>query len=102
MLAAGRPHLVVLQHAPARSEYDGFPGYPLHPLERQIAAIELVSGKPVAAVTINHEGLARDDVAAACTEIADQTGLPVYDVLLDGADELAATLARRLDLRLNC
>jgi uncharacterized NAD-dependent epimerase/dehydratase family protein len=26
LLAAGRPEVVVMQHAPARKEYDGFPG----------------------------------------------------------------------------
>ncbi|RMF91116.1 MAG: DUF1611 domain-containing protein, partial [Nitrospinota bacterium] len=57
ILAAGRPDVVVLQHAPARKEYDGFPGYPLHPLDKQIQAIELLSGKPVIAITINHEHL---------------------------------------------
>ncbi len=31
ILAAGRPDVVVLQHAPAREEYDGFPGYPIAP-----------------------------------------------------------------------
>ncbi len=51
LLAAGRPDVVVLQHAPARKEYDGFPGYPMHALPTQIQAIELLSGKPVVAVT---------------------------------------------------
>ena len=32
ILAAGRPDVVVLQHAPARAEYDGFPGHAMHPL----------------------------------------------------------------------
>ena len=30
-------------------------GYPLHPLEKQNEIIDLLSGKPVAAVSINHE-----------------------------------------------
>jgi uncharacterized NAD-dependent epimerase/dehydratase family protein len=99
LLAAGRPHVVVLQHAPARRSYDGFPDFPLHPLERQIAAIEMISDKPVAAITINHEDLAPDQIAAVCRQISDDTGLPTFDVLVEGADELAAVLARRLDLR---
>ena len=57
ILAAGRPDVIVMQHAPTRKEYDGFPGYPLHPLKKQIEVVELISGKPVVAVTINHEGL---------------------------------------------
>jgi len=96
ILAAGRPDLVVLQHAPTRREYDGFPGYPLHPLPRQIEAIELVSERPVVAVTVNHEGLEPSAVPAACAAITAQTGLPAFDVLLDGADGLAAVLVDRL------
>ena len=49
ILAAARPDVVILQHAPARKEYDGFPGFPIHPLNDQIRAIELISGKPVVA-----------------------------------------------------
>ncbi len=47
ILAAGRPDGIVLQHAPGRKEYDGFPGYPIHPLDQQIHAIEFLSGRPV-------------------------------------------------------
>ena len=99
LLAAGRPHVVVLQHAPARACYDGFPDFPLHPLQRQIAAIEMISNKPVVAITINHEGLAREEIATVCTQISSETGLPACDVLVDGAHELAALLARHFNLR---
>jgi uncharacterized NAD-dependent epimerase/dehydratase family protein len=95
ILAAGRPDAVVLQHAPARVDYDGFPGHPIHPLPHQIQAIEIVSGRPVVAVTVCHEGLAPGDVPAACRKITAETGLPAWDVLLDGADELAALLLER-------
>ncbi|MFH1843917.1 MAG: DUF1611 domain-containing protein [bacterium] len=93
ILAAGRPDVVVLQHAPARREYDGFAGYPLHELPTQIQAIELISGKPVVAVTINHEGLQPADIPAACQTITEQTGLPAWDALADGAGPLAELVA---------
>ncbi|MDX1764811.1 MAG: NAD-dependent epimerase/dehydratase family protein, partial [bacterium] len=92
ILAAGRPDLVVLQHAPARKEYDGFPGYPLHPLPRQIEAIELLSGKPVVAVTINHEGLSPEKIPGICDTIERETGRPAYDVLLNGTAGLVETI----------
>ncbi len=88
ILAAGRPDIVILQHAPARKEYDGFPGYPLHPLATQIQAVELISGKPVAAVAINHEGLGKQETAETCRQVSQETGLPAFDVLEDGADGL--------------
>ncbi|MCJ7815327.1 MAG: NAD-dependent epimerase/dehydratase family protein, partial [Xanthomonadales bacterium] len=39
ILAASKPRCIVLQHAPARTVYDGFPDYPLHPLKLQIQAL---------------------------------------------------------------
>jgi uncharacterized NAD-dependent epimerase/dehydratase family protein len=93
ILAAGRPDVVVLQHAPARREYDGFPGYPIHPLARQVQLIELLSGKPVAAVTLNHEEIADDRMPLVCDAVQKAIGLPTFDVLRDGADGLADLLA---------
>jgi uncharacterized NAD-dependent epimerase/dehydratase family protein len=97
ILAAGRPDVVVLQHAPARKEYDGFPGHALHPLPKQIQAIEMISSKPVVAITVNHENLSNGQLAEACAEIRQHMGLPVCDVLRDGARELVEAL--RVHLR---
>ena len=92
LLAAGRPDVVVMQHAPTRRDYDGFPGYPIHPIELQIQAIELVSGKSVVAVTLNHEGMEPEEIPEACATLSRRLGLPVVDVLVDGADALVGTL----------
>jgi len=88
LLAAGRPHAVILQHAPARKHYDGFPGHPMHSLEKQIRAIEVLSEKPVVAVTLNHEDLTPSQVREECKRIRKSTGLPTVDVMVDGASEL--------------
>lgn len=88
ILAAGRPDYVILQHAPKRLEYDGFPGYPLHPVDKQIQAIELISGKKVIALTLNHENMTPEEIPAACAALTAQTGLPCFDVLQDGPEEL--------------
>jgi uncharacterized NAD-dependent epimerase/dehydratase family protein len=96
LLAAGRPDVVVMQHAPTRTEYDGFPGHALHDLPTQIRAVELISGRPVVAVTVNHEGLTADQIPAACAAITAETGLPACDVLRDGAGALVEVLAPRL------
>ncbi len=92
ILAAGRPDAVVLQHAPARKEYDGFPGYPVQPLPIQIKAIEIISGKPVAAVTVNHECISKEEIPAVCDAITRETRLPTVDVLLEGAARLVPLL----------
>jgi uncharacterized NAD-dependent epimerase/dehydratase family protein len=88
ILAAGRPDMVILQHAPARKEYDGFPGYPLHPIKHQVKAIELISGKPVVAITINHEELTGEQINKAIADVQREAGLPTFDVLRDSAGEL--------------
>jgi uncharacterized NAD-dependent epimerase/dehydratase family protein len=92
ILAAGRPDVVILQHAPARKEYDGFPGYPIHPIDVQIEAIELISAKPVIAVCVNHENLTSEEAHAVCNEITKKTGLPAVDVMMEGAGRLVQIL----------
>ncbi len=88
ILAAGRPDYVVLQHAPKRVEYDGFPGYKLHSIKEQINAIETISGKKVIAITVNHEEMTKEEIAPACEAITKETGLPAFDVLAFGAEGL--------------
>ncbi|MCJ7468482.1 MAG: DUF1611 domain-containing protein [Maribacter sp.] len=97
ILAAGRPDFVILQHAPKRLEYDGFPGYKMHSLKEQINAIEVISGKKVIAITVNHE-LMQDDaeIHEACKNITMETKLPAFDVLKFGASELISLLKAEL------
>jgi uncharacterized NAD-dependent epimerase/dehydratase family protein len=92
ILAASRPHLIVVQHAPTRREYDGFPGFAMHDLPFQIKALEMLSAKPVVAVTLNHEGIAPVDIPRVCAELREQVRLPVVDVLTQGASELMRTI----------
>lgn len=89
LLAAGRPQAVIMQHAPHRREYDGFPGHPLHSLARQIQAVQCISDVPVIAVTLNHEGLVPADIPREAERVTRETGLPCVDVLVQGADSLA-------------
>lgn len=96
ILAAGRPDFVILQHAPKRLEYDGFPGYKLHSLKEQINAIEVISGKKVIAITLNHELMQPDEIQAACKALTVETGLPAFDVLAHGAAGLIEVLKKEL------
>lgn len=97
LLAAGRPQAVVVQHAPGRRDYDGFPGYPVHPLDRQLRAIELISDRPVVAVAVNSEGLDAAGVERACRQIAEETGLPAVEPLRHGVGALVEALAPWLE-----
>jgi uncharacterized NAD-dependent epimerase/dehydratase family protein len=96
ILAAGRPDYVVLQHAPKRLEYDGFPGYKMHSLKEQINAIQVISGKQVIAITVNHELMVPEEILPACEAITKETGLPAFDVLAHGADKLISLLKDKI------
>lgn len=96
IIAAGRPDIIVLQHAPARKEYDGFPGYAIHPLDKQIKAIELISGKPVIAITINHENMNETEIQKSIETIKKKQELPAFDVLKSGGKLLAKEVAKHI------
>ena len=96
ILAAGRPDYIILQHAPKRLEYDGFPGYKLHPLKEQIHALEVISGKKVIAITLNHESMTNDEIMPACEAITKETGLPCFDVLAHGSEGLIEVLKSKI------
>ncbi len=88
ILAAGRPDLIILQHAPMRRFYDGFPNYPLHPLERQLELIRVLSAKPVIAVTVNHENIRKEDIPSVCRELEREIGIPCIDPFSEDIERL--------------
>jgi uncharacterized NAD-dependent epimerase/dehydratase family protein len=96
ILAAGRPDVILLQHAPKRKVYDGFPNYPMHPLSQQIEAVELIGGKPVIGITINHERMTEPEIAQANRQIEQSVGLPAFDVLANGPEELVELIQAQI------
>jgi uncharacterized NAD-dependent epimerase/dehydratase family protein len=93
IIAAARPDAVVLQHAPARKDYDGFPGYPVHPLAHQIEAVQMITGKDnVAALTVNHENIPREEIDSTCRLVEMLTGLPTVDPLTHDMDPVMDAL----------
>ncbi|MDX1740821.1 MAG: NAD-dependent epimerase/dehydratase family protein, partial [Rhodothermales bacterium] len=93
IIAAARPDAVVLQHAPARKDYDGFPGHPVHPLAHQIEAVQMITGKDnVAALTINHENIPSEEIDSTCRLIEMLTGLPTVDPLTHDMDPILDAL----------
>ena len=95
ILAGARPDCVVLQHAPARSHYDGFSEFPLAGVEKESTVIQLLSGKPVVAITLNHEGLTPDETRAQADALSRRHGVPCCDPLRDGVAPLVEELRRR-------
>jgi uncharacterized NAD-dependent epimerase/dehydratase family protein len=96
ILAAGRPDAVILQHAPARRTYVGYPDYALVDLGRHIETVELLGGGPVIAITVNREGIAPHDLPAVLRELEERHGRPAVDPLADGAARLVDTISARL------
>lgn len=98
LIAAGRPHGIVLQHAPRRLHYDGFPQFPLSPLHREIQILELLSQAPVVALTLNHEGMTEEDIGKEIRALEDEHGRPAFDILKGGAEGLTRLLVKSFHL----
>lgn len=87
---------VVLQHAPARSHYDGLgslTGCEIASLASEIALIGHY-GVPVMAVVVNIIDIAESDRDRVISECRTQCpGMPVIDVLTEGVSALAEVVS---------
>ncbi len=81
IIGAMRPDAIILQHAPKRKFYDGFPGYEIEPLEKYIKVLELVSNKPVIAIALNTENMLESEIPLEKEKIEKQFKIPVFDPL---------------------
>jgi uncharacterized NAD-dependent epimerase/dehydratase family protein len=88
LIAAGRPHAVILQTAPKRAAYDGFPDFPMAPLEKEIKVIELLSNRPVMALTLNHENMTDTEIETTVAQYEKQYGVPCCDILKHGPEKV--------------
>jgi uncharacterized NAD-dependent epimerase/dehydratase family protein len=68
----------------------------MHSLAEQINAIQVISGKEVIAITVNHEGMEKDEILDVCKAITLETKLPAFDVLEYGAEDLIALLMPKI------
>jgi uncharacterized NAD-dependent epimerase/dehydratase family protein len=86
------PHVLVLCHKARAREIEGSPGHPIPPLADLVALHEQMSlprrRARVAALAVNTAGLDARDARAAVSEAAGEAGLPAFDAVRDGADEL--------------
>jgi uncharacterized NAD-dependent epimerase/dehydratase family protein len=95
ILAGARPDAVVLQHAPARRHYDGFPDFPLAGIDREMAIIDLLSRRPTIALTLNHEAMSEAEIRRDAASLRERHGIPCCDALLDGVGVIVEELRRR-------
>ncbi len=81
IIGAMRPDAIILQHAPRRIYYDGFPEYKIEPLEKYIKVLELVSNKKVIAISLNTENMEKDEIKDEKDKLERQFGIAVFDPL---------------------
>lgn len=91
ILTASMPSGIVMQHAPARKTRNfrrDVVAWPMPAVDKEIAMLEMFSDSKVIALTLNHEGLTREDVARIETEYEGRYGLATCDPLMDGCEKL--------------
>jgi len=94
---ASAPNGIVLQHAPKR-KYRTFHEDELHlpmpSLDEEMALVRLFAKCPVIAITINHQGMTKEEVEQVIADYEKRYPVPVTDVLLFGADKVAREIVR--------
>ncbi|MDF2561781.1 MAG: hypothetical protein K0R99_3227 [Microbacterium sp.] len=88
ILRGSQPEGVIVQHAPGRTVLGDFPMVAMPTVTSEIALIEAFADTRVIGVTVNHENLSADQLAAAIDEIELDTGLAATDPLTRPLSEL--------------
>lgn len=88
ILRGSRPTGVIVQHAPRRRTLGDFPQIAMPALASEIALIEAFCDGKVIGVTVNHEGMAGDEIGDAIDGIERELGVPATDPLTRPSDEL--------------
>ncbi|MCS7105453.1 MAG: DUF1611 domain-containing protein [Thermofilaceae archaeon] len=83
-----KPEIVILQHAPARKHFDGFPEHPLPPLEKFVRLIELITDRRVFAITLNTENLSYEEAVRIRESIEKELGLPTVIPTKEGVGRI--------------
>ncbi len=86
------PDAIVLQHAPGRPHRGDFPDMPMADVRSEIDLLKAFCGTDVVALTMNPEHLDSEQMAQAMQELRSQFGLPVADVVAQGADSIITQL----------
>ncbi|MEZ0346801.1 MAG: DUF1611 domain-containing protein [Infirmifilum sp.] len=83
-----RPEIIILQHAPGRKTLDGFPEYAMPPLEKYFRLVELITDRPIFAVTLNTERLSDEEARKIALEIEKTYNVPVVIPLSEGVGRI--------------
>lgn len=99
LVAAVKPDILLLQDVPARTTFDGFPDLPMPSMERQIAALEILTDRRVDALTINPKGLSTEESVSMCSAFEKDFERPAVDIFREGCDRLITLVESRLRTR---
>ncbi|WP_309103167.1 DUF1611 domain-containing protein [Microbacterium sp.] len=88
ILRGSRPAGVIVQHAPRRRTLGDFPMVSMPTLASEVALIEAFADTRVIGITVNHEGMAADEIGGAIDDIEIEFGLPATDPLTRPLDDL--------------
>jgi uncharacterized NAD-dependent epimerase/dehydratase family protein len=94
ILRGGRPHAVILQHAPARTMMSDFADIPMPTPQSEIDLIQAFADTRVIGLTINHEHMTDAEVTAAIARYESELGVPATDALTRPAGWLVDMVVR--------
>lgn len=98
IIGACRPDAYILQHSPARRDYDGFPGIPVAGLQKELDILKILTEAIPLAITINHEYLTNTDVEQITKEYEEKYQMPCCDPLIHGCGKIAGKINRMLEM----
>ena len=88
IIAACRPDAIILQHAPMRKHYDGFPDLPLAGIEKEMEILRVLTPAPIIAIALNHEGMDSAQIEQTIAEYERKYGIPCCDPLSTNTQKL--------------
>lgn len=98
IVSASAPSTVVLQHAPARkwrTYHETEVHIPNGTIDREMELIRCYVGCDVIGITLNHQGMTREEVERKIGEYEAKYGVPACDALVDGVGKIADAIIER-------
>ncbi len=98
IVSASQPNAVVLQHAPARkwrTYHEAELHLPNGTIDREMELIKVYANAPVIGITINHQGMTKEEVREKSREYEEKYRVPACDVLWDGPDKIVDAIIDR-------
>ena len=88
ILRGSQPAGVIVQHAPKRRVLGDFPMVSIPTAAQEVKLIEAFADTKVIGITVNHEHMAKDEIAGAVNALELELGLPATDPLTQPLDHL--------------